>query len=51
MTTFEGIRITPTYGFQNAPPLDILVLPSARAPASMPCRSWKAGISAMSRNG
>lgn len=29
VTTFEGIRITPTYGFQNAPPMDILVVPSA----------------------
>lgn len=30
VTTFEGIRITPSYGFQNAPPIDILVVPSAR---------------------
>jgi transcriptional regulator GlxA family with amidase domain len=30
VTTFEGIRITPAYGFQNAPPIDILVVPSAR---------------------
>lgn len=29
VTTFEGIRITPTYGFQNAPEIDILVVPSA----------------------
>ncbi|HEX6902459.1 MAG TPA: DJ-1/PfpI family protein [Thermoanaerobaculia bacterium] len=29
VTTFEGIRITPTYSFQNAPPMDILVVPSA----------------------
>ncbi|HEV2846052.1 MAG TPA: DJ-1/PfpI family protein [Thermoanaerobaculia bacterium] len=29
VTTFEGIRITPTYGFQNAPAMDILVVPSA----------------------
>ncbi|HEY9420187.1 MAG TPA: DJ-1/PfpI family protein, partial [Thermoanaerobaculia bacterium] len=29
VTTFEGIRITPTYGFQNAPPMDILVVPSS----------------------
>ncbi len=30
VTTFEGIRITPAYSFQNAPPIDILVVPSAR---------------------
>lgn len=30
LTTFEGIRITPTYSFQNAPAIDILVVPSAR---------------------
>jgi putative intracellular protease/amidase len=30
ITTFEGIRVTPTYGFQNAPEIDILVVPSAR---------------------
>lgn len=30
VTTFEGIRITPNYGFQNTPPLDVLVVPSAR---------------------
>lgn len=30
VTTFEGLRITPSYGFQNAPPIDILVVPSAR---------------------
>jgi len=30
VTTFEGIRITPTYSFQNAPPIDILVVPSTR---------------------
>jgi transcriptional regulator GlxA family with amidase domain len=29
VTTFEGIRIAPAYGFQNAPPIDILVVPSA----------------------
>ena len=29
VTTFEGIRITPTYSFQNAPPMDILVVPSS----------------------
>ncbi|HKI03073.1 MAG TPA: DJ-1/PfpI family protein [Thermoanaerobaculia bacterium] len=29
VTTFEGIRITPAYGFQNAPEADILVVPSA----------------------
>jgi transcriptional regulator GlxA family with amidase domain len=26
--TFEGIRITPDYAFANAPPIDILVIPS-----------------------
>ena len=30
LATFEGIRITPNYSFQNAPPIDILVVPSAR---------------------
>jgi putative intracellular protease/amidase len=30
VTTFEGIRITPDYGFQNAPEIDVLVVPSAR---------------------
>ena len=30
VTTFEGIRITPGYSFQNAPPIDILVVPSTR---------------------
>jgi putative intracellular protease/amidase len=30
VATFEGIRITPNYSFQNAPPIDILVVPSAR---------------------
>jgi transcriptional regulator GlxA family with amidase domain len=30
VTTFEGIRIAPHYGFANAPPIDILVVPSAR---------------------
>ncbi len=30
ITTFEGIRITPAYSFQNAPAVDILVVPSAR---------------------
>jgi transcriptional regulator GlxA family with amidase domain len=29
VTTFEGIRVSPSYGFQNAPPVDILVVPSA----------------------
>jgi transcriptional regulator GlxA family with amidase domain len=28
ITTYEGIRITPTYGFQNAPEIDVLVVPS-----------------------
>ena len=30
VTTFEGLRITPQYGFRNAPPADILVVPSAK---------------------
>ena len=30
VTTFEGLRITPDYGFQNTPPLDILVVPSSK---------------------
>jgi putative intracellular protease/amidase len=30
VTTFEGIRVTPAYGFQNAPAPDILVVPGAR---------------------
>lgn len=30
VTTFEGIRVTPTYSFQTAPAPDILVVPSAR---------------------
>lgn len=30
VTTFEGIRIAPHYSFTNAPPIDILVIPSAR---------------------
>ena len=29
-TTFEGIRITPDYSFENAPPVDILVIPSTK---------------------
>lgn len=28
MVTFEGIRITPDYSFENAPPVDILIIPS-----------------------
>lgn len=30
VTTFEGIRIAPHYSFANVPPIDILVVPSAR---------------------
>lgn len=30
VTTFEGIRIAPHYSFANAPPIDILVVPSGR---------------------
>ena len=30
LTTFEGLRIAPRYSFANAPPIDILVVPSAR---------------------
>jgi len=29
VTTFEGLRLVPHYGFQDAPPADILVVPSA----------------------
>jgi transcriptional regulator GlxA family with amidase domain len=29
VTTFEGLRIVPHHSFRNAPPLDILVVPSA----------------------
>lgn len=28
VTTFEGIEITPHYSFENAPPIDVLVVPS-----------------------
>jgi putative intracellular protease/amidase len=28
VTTFEGIRVTPAYSFQNAPEADVLVVPS-----------------------
>ncbi len=28
IVTFEGIRITPDYSFENAPPIDILIIPS-----------------------
>jgi transcriptional regulator GlxA family with amidase domain len=30
VTTFEGLRIASRYSFANAPPIDILVIPSAR---------------------
>lgn len=30
VTTFEGLKLTPDYSFSNAPPIDILVLPSTR---------------------
>lgn len=30
LSTFEGLRIAPRYSFANAPPIDILVVPSAR---------------------
>ena len=29
ITTFEGLRLTPDYSFDDAPPVDILVVPSA----------------------
>ena len=29
VTTFEGLRILPDYTFDNAPPIDVLVVPSA----------------------
>lgn len=30
ITTFEGLKLTPDYGFANAPAIDVLVVPSAR---------------------
>jgi transcriptional regulator GlxA family with amidase domain len=30
VTTFEGLKLAPDYSFANAPPIDILVVPSAR---------------------
>ena len=30
VTTFEGLRLTPRYGFRNVPPADVLVVPSAK---------------------
>jgi len=30
VTTFEGLRITPDYTIENAPPIDVLVVPSAK---------------------
>jgi transcriptional regulator GlxA family with amidase domain len=30
VTTFEGLKLTPDYSFANAPPPDVLVIPSAR---------------------
>ena len=30
LTTFEGLKITPDHSFANAPPIDILVVPSTR---------------------
>jgi transcriptional regulator GlxA family with amidase domain len=30
LTTFEGIRIVPRYSFANAPPIDLLIIPSSR---------------------
>jgi transcriptional regulator GlxA family with amidase domain len=30
VTTFEGLRITPDYTLENAPPIDVLVVPSAK---------------------
>lgn len=29
VTTFEGLRVTPDHGFEDAPPVDILIVPSA----------------------
>lgn len=34
ITTFEGLRIIPDYAFQNAPDIDILVIPSAEGSMS-----------------
>lgn len=28
ITTFEGLKLTPDYGFDDAPPIDVLVVPS-----------------------
>ena len=30
VTTFEGLRITPDYSLSNAPPIDVLIVPSAK---------------------
>ncbi|HWM93070.1 MAG TPA: DJ-1/PfpI family protein [Thermoanaerobaculia bacterium] len=30
VTTFEGLKLTPDFSFSNAPPMDVLVIPSAR---------------------
>lgn len=34
VTTFEGLRIVPHYGFADAPPIDVLVVPSAEGSMS-----------------
>lgn len=34
VTTFEGIRLLPDYSFETAPPIDILVVPSAEGSMS-----------------
>jgi transcriptional regulator GlxA family with amidase domain len=39
--TFEGIRITPDYSFANAPPIDILVIPSTETSMSKDLENTK----------
>lgn len=39
VTTFEGLRIVPAYGFQNAPAADILVVLSARGSMDVDLRN------------
>jgi len=34
VTTFEGLRLTPDHGFDDAPPIDILIVPSAEGSMS-----------------
>ena len=41
VTTFEGLRLTPDYGFDNAPEMDILVVPSAEGSMGRDLRDEK----------